>query len=110
MPVRSSPSSSPRAPVSIAPSSPARATPPSTTASATRPVPRGIADPDGGSHGAAWCDLDNDGDLDVYILNNSFKAIGSFDLANNERNGKFAVMGRSLGSACALELALFLDN
>jgi len=25
---------------------------------------RGIADPDGGSHGAAWCDLDNDGDVD----------------------------------------------
>ena len=26
---------------------------------------RGIADPDGRSHGAAWCDLDNDSDYDL---------------------------------------------
>ncbi len=34
---------------------------------------------------ATFFDYDKDGDLDVYILNNSFQAIGSFNLKKNER-------------------------
>lgn len=34
---------------------------------------------------AAFFDYDRDGDLDVYMLNNSFRAISSFNLKNNER-------------------------
>jgi enediyne biosynthesis protein E4 len=34
---------------------------------------------------AAFFDYDNDGDLDAYILNNSYQAIGSFNLRKNER-------------------------
>lgn len=34
---------------------------------------------------ATFFDYDKDGDLDAYILNNSYEAIGSFDLRRNER-------------------------
>jgi len=34
---------------------------------------------------ASFFDYDKDGDLDMYLLNNSFKAIGSFDLTVNLR-------------------------
>ncbi|MEO1712819.1 MAG: CRTAC1 family protein [Bacteroidota bacterium] len=39
----------------------------------------GIADPGYSTH-AAFFDYDRDGDLDLYLLNNSYQAIGSFNL------------------------------
>ena len=40
---------------------------------------------EGFSTHASFFDYDKDGDLDAYILNNSFQAIGSFNLRKNER-------------------------
>lgn len=51
---------------------------------------RGIADADGGSHGAAWCDLDNDGDYD--LINGTTFDDGSGidnDVFRNDGKGKF---------------------
>ncbi len=44
----------------------------------------GLDDPGFSIHGAFF-DYDNDNDLDFYLANNSYKAIGSFDLRNNLR-------------------------
>jgi len=44
----------------------------------------GLADKGFSTH-AAFFDYDKDGDLDVYLLNNSFQAIGSFNLRKNQR-------------------------
>lgn len=44
----------------------------------------GLADRGYSTH-AAFFDYDKDGDLDMYLLNNSYRAIGSFDLRRNER-------------------------
>ncbi|HVG17330.1 MAG TPA: VCBS repeat-containing protein, partial [Chitinophagaceae bacterium] len=44
----------------------------------------GLADKGYSTH-AAFFDYDRDGDLDMYLLNNSFRPIGSFNLRNNER-------------------------
>ena len=44
----------------------------------------GLADKGYTTH-AAFFDYDRDGDLDAYILNNSYQAIGSFNLKKNER-------------------------
>jgi hypothetical protein len=51
---------------------------------------RGIADPDGGSHGATWCDLDNDGDYD--LINGTTFDDGSGienNLFRNDGHGRF---------------------
>ncbi len=45
---------------------------------------------------AAFFDYDQDGDLDVYILNNSFRPIGSFDLRRNLRMTRDSLGGHKL--------------
>ncbi|OLY95529.1 FG-GAP repeat domain-containing protein, partial [Cnuella takakiae] len=42
---------------------------------------------------AAFFDYDKDGDLDMFLLNNSFKAIGSFNLKENERTKRDSLGG-----------------
>jgi hypothetical protein len=44
----------------------------------------GLADAGFTTH-ASFFDYDHDGDLDAYILNNSYQSIGDFDLRRNER-------------------------
>jgi len=55
----------------------------------------GLNDPGFSTH-AVFFDYDKDGDLDVYILNNSFQAIGSFNLKKNERPIRDAMGGDKL--------------
>jgi len=55
----------------------------------------GLNDPGFSTH-ASFFDYDKDGDLDVYILNNSFQAIGSFNLKKNERPVRDALGGDKL--------------
>lgn len=45
---------------------------------------------------AAFFDYDKDGDLDVYLLNNSYQAIGSFNLMQNIRHERDSVGGDKL--------------
>jgi len=55
----------------------------------------GINDEGYSTHGAFF-DYDLDGDLDLYLLNNSFKAIGSFDLKENMRLVRDSIGGDKL--------------
>ncbi len=55
----------------------------------------GLADKGFSTH-AAFFDYDRDGDLDVYLLNNSYKAIESFNLQKNERPIRDEVGGDKL--------------
>jgi enediyne biosynthesis protein E4 len=45
---------------------------------------------------AAFFDYDKDGDLDCYLLNNSFRSIGSFNLQKNLRNTRDSLGGHKL--------------
>ncbi|WP_461444568.1 VCBS repeat-containing protein [Maribacter sp.] len=53
-------------------------------------------DDKGFSTHASFFDYDKDGDLDVYILNNSYKAIGGFDLKLNQRDKRDVLGGDKL--------------
>jgi hypothetical protein len=55
----------------------------------------GINDGAFSTHGAFF-DYDRDGDLDLYLLNNSFKAIGSFNLSSNQRLVRDTIGGDKL--------------
>jgi hypothetical protein len=55
----------------------------------------GLADQGFSTH-AVFFDYDKDGDLDVYLLNNSYEAIGSFNKMQNERPKRDPVGGDKL--------------
>ena len=55
----------------------------------------GLNDPGLTTH-TAFFDYDGDGDLDAYILNNSFRPIGSFDLRRKLRNTRDSLGGHKL--------------
>src|SRR3954469_3959645 len=45
---------------------------------------------------AVFFDMDNDGDLDCYLLNNSFRSVGNFDLIKDQRNTRDSLGGNKL--------------
>jgi enediyne biosynthesis protein E4 len=55
----------------------------------------GLAD-EGFSTHAVFFDYDHDGDLDCYLLNNSFKAVTTFEVKKNQRNIRDSLGGNKL--------------
>ncbi|MBC7423190.1 MAG: VCBS repeat-containing protein, partial [Ferruginibacter sp.] len=45
---------------------------------------------------AVFFDYDNDGDLDCYLLNNSFRSVGNYDLIKDQRNVRDSAGGNKL--------------
>ncbi len=72
----------------------------------------GLADRGYSTH-AAFFDYDRDGDLDLYLLNNSYQAIGSFNLRKNLRPVRDPVGGdklfRNEGPAAVGQAPRFVD-
>lgn len=70
---------------------------------------RGVADRDGGSHGATWCDLDNDGDYD--LINGTTFDDGSGiqnDIFRNDGKGLFAEVKPRAVEACQAPTRAFI--
>jgi hypothetical protein len=63
----------------------------------------GLADPGYSTH-AAFFDYDHDGDLDCFLLNNSFKAISNFNLQQNDRNKEIRWAGKSCSGTTTIIL------
>jgi enediyne biosynthesis protein E4 len=55
----------------------------------------GLADKGFSTH-ASFFDYDKDGDLDMYLLNNSYRGIGSFNLSKNLKNTRDSLGGDKL--------------